>query len=485
VALCLIPANVEPGQDVELTQRTFDLLVSEPVEFPLFISSTRLTDKPGELIPVHCEQLTPLPPIRTVLKVGRKKTIHQGKNRHPERSEGSGGNFGEILRSAQDDKFDKTKADVETVPVHLHARLTEIGTLELWCSEVAGRRSWRLQFDVRAATQTDVKAHESDAEREGFIDESLALRCCRLIQNTFGPQATEKPEGLAKRLAAASGGSRNAWPTSFCRRLWEALMEVEPGRRKNAVHEARWLNLLGFCLRPGFGMAVDDWRVAQTWSALQGKFAFASSRAEGWILWRRIAGGLAPGQQQALAEPLLGPIRALHKQLTTGQGRGADLSFASRETVEMWRLLGSLELLPVEVKTELGTLLVELLPKQKIQPVLPAVVWSLGRLGARSPMFGPLNSVIPAETAAAWLSPLVQLARAIPETAVAVMQLARKTGDRYRDLPDKSRRVAEEYLLGVEAPPHFVELLRRPGRLVRSEENLIFGESLPKGLRIT
>ncbi len=154
------------------------------------------------------------------------------------------------------------------VPVHLHARLTEIGTLDLWCSEIGGRRSWRLQFDVRSATQTDVAAHESAAESEGFVDEAIWQQCQTLLENTFGPEGRDKPEGLAKRLAAATGMNRNAWPSSLCRRIWEALMEVEPGRRRSAVHEARWLNLLGFGLRPGFGLAVDDWRVAQTWTVL-------------------------------------------------------------------------------------------------------------------------------------------------------------------------------------------------------------------------
>ena len=167
-----------------------------------------------------------------------------------------------------------------------------------------------------------------------------------MIENTFGPDGDGQAEGLVKRLAAATGMSRNHWPTSLCRRIWEALMEVEPGRRRSAVHEARWLNLLGFALRPGYGLAVDDWRVAQTWTTLQGKFAHAAAnvRVEGWILWRRIGGGLAAGQQQALADPLLGSVRSLHRQLTTGNGR-SDFSFAIHETAEMWRLLGSLELL--------------------------------------------------------------------------------------------------------------------------------------------
>ena len=49
--ICLVPGNAEPGQTIELSDRQFDLLVSEPVEFPLYTSSIRLTDKPGDLVP--------------------------------------------------------------------------------------------------------------------------------------------------------------------------------------------------------------------------------------------------------------------------------------------------------------------------------------------------------------------------------------------------------------------------------------------------
>ena len=247
---------------------------------------------------------------------------------------------------------------------------------------------------MRSATQTDVAAHQSQAEGEGVVDEAIWRRVSDVDRETpFGPEpARDKPEGLAKRLAAATGMSRNLWPTSLCRRIWEALMEVEPGRRRSAVHEARWLNLLGFALRPGYGLAVDDWRVAQTWTTLQGKFAHASAnvRVEGWILWRRIGGGLAAGQQQALADPLLGPVRSLHHQLTTGKGR-SDFSFAIPETAEMWRLLGSLELLSPATKTELGTMLLDLLPKRKMEPVRPA-----HGLGDR-PAGGPRAALRPAE----------------------------------------------------------------------------------------
>ncbi len=261
-------------------------------------------------------------------------------------------------------------------------------------------------------------------------------------------------------------------------------MELEAGRRRSPVHEARWLNLLGFALRPGFGLAVDDWRVAQTWIALQGKFAFPSSRAEGWILWRRISGGLGAGQQQALAEPLLGPIRGLHRQLTTGKGRSGDLSFASHDTAEMWRLLGALEMLPVELKIELGTILLDLLPKRKVAPVRLPIIWTIGRIGTRVPINGPLNAVAPAAVASQWLMRLMDLAGSESETPLAVMQIARRTDDRYRDLPEKLRCQAADFLAAAGAPSHFRELVQRGGSLDTNEQDLVFGESLPKGLRL-
>jgi hypothetical protein len=72
-AVCLVPGNAEPGQAIDLIQPRFELLVHQPAEFPLYVSSTRLTDVPGELLPVDREQMKPLPPIRTVLRTRGKK----------------------------------------------------------------------------------------------------------------------------------------------------------------------------------------------------------------------------------------------------------------------------------------------------------------------------------------------------------------------------------------------------------------------------
>jgi hypothetical protein len=267
--------------------------------------------------------------------------------------------------------------------------------------------------------------------------------------------------------------------------MWEALVDAEAGRRQSPVHEVRWLNLLGFALRPGYGLAVDDWRVAETWRIVQGKLVHptAACRQEGWILWRRTCGGLQAGQQQALAEPLLGPLRSLHRLLADGKGR-AEFNFQPHESAEIWRLLGSLELLPLVLKIELGEMLLDFLPRRKMEKVRPAMLWALGRIGARTPLYGPLNTVVPVETAETWLARLLDDSRGEPADWLAVMQIARRTDDRYRDISAKLRDRASRFLQGDAAPAHFLELVRTAGHLDAEEQGLVFGESLPKGLRL-
>jgi len=449
-AVCLVPGNAEPGQTIEMPDRLFQLLVSEPVEFPLWVSSLRLTDAPGALVAIDREQMTPLPPIRTVLRTQRRK-------------------------------------EAGRIAVRLHARLSEIGTMNLWCTAADGERSWRLEFDVRSATETDAVAQRSEAEAEGLLDEATWDRGRQCLEAVFGASGDQRPAALVKQLARTLEAPKQQWPTPLLRRIWEALMEYESGRRRSPDHETRWLNLLGFALRPGYGLAVDDWRVAETWRAVQGKLIHSGSsvRNEAIILWRRIAGGLSRGQQQALADPLLASIRSVHHRYVLGTTRGEDASLRPGELVETWRLLGSLELLDVARKIELGDMIVALLPKRKIEQLQGPMTWALGRLAQRVPVYGPLNTVTPRETVERWLADFWRHAPREPSIAwLAVMQATRRTHDRYRDLSDRCRRAALDWLNDTGAPPHLVELVDSGGQLDIAEQREIFGESLPKGLRL-
>ena len=449
-ALCLLPAGIEPGHEIDLTQHRFQLLVSQPIEFPLFVSSTRLTDQPGQLVEIDPEQIKSLPPIRTVLKTGKSKTA-------------------------------------DAIPVILKARLTEIGTLDLWCSEVDGKRTWKLLFDVRSATQTDMAAHEAAGETQGVFDDDVGQRAAEVIRQTFAPTTAERPDpaSLVKRLAESLGMNRDAWPTSLLRQMWEVLIETESGRRLSAAHEARWLNLTGFALRPGYGLAVDDWRVAETWKLLHEKLVFATPacRTEAFILWRRVAGGLTAGQQQALAVPLLGLVKQGMRQ-SGGKGKGSDLGSHPHESAEILRLLGSCELLSRSTKHELGDLLLEMIQRDKFAALQSASLWALARVGARKLVYGPLNEVVAPEVVSRWLIRLMNGRFDSPLATLAAMQLSRRTGDRYRDVDSSTRSSVLAWLDRVSAPARYRELVREVGTLESEDQSLIFGESLPKGLRI-
>ena len=208
-------------------------------------------------------------------------------------------------------------------------------------------------------------------------------------------------------------------------------------------------------------------------------------RAEWWIVWRRICGGLTGGQQQALASPLLARVRQTHQKKKGGKNRSGSFSSTSHEASEVWRLLASLEQLPLATKTSLGSLAVDLVSRNRMQQVRPALIWCAGRLGARQPFHAPLNAVVPPEQAGQWLRILVaELKDEDTSAPLAIMQLARRTGDRYRDLTEADRQLALDWLEDHDAAPHLQELVREGGQLEQAEQSQIFGESLPGGLQL-
>ena len=70
------------------------------------------------------------------------------------------------------------------------------------------------------------------------------------------PFGSEKPKTIVNAITTATELSKQQWPMSLLRRIWDALIQRDAGRRKSAAHEARWLNLLGYSLRPGYGVAL-------------------------------------------------------------------------------------------------------------------------------------------------------------------------------------------------------------------------------------
>ena len=449
-ALCLVAAGTESSAEPVVIDRIFKVRTSEPVEFPILVSGTRLVDKPGQIVPFDPEQLSALPPIRTVLTT-------------------------------------RKRGDSAVVDARLSANLTEIGTLELWCQQIDDSRRWQLQFDVRSATETDRTAHSGAAEQSGIVDQEVIDSARSVLQNIFGNHASANPDDTMKLLSEAIGMSRAEWPPSLLRSLWAELLELNDARKRSPQFESRWLNLAGFCLRPGFGMAADDWRVEETWRITAGRpiHSTPACMAEFRTLCRRISGGLASGRQHQIASTVLPAIRQRFRQLQTGRGKVAPYASGNHEAAEIWRMLGSLELLDQSIRMELGTMMMDLINRAAFEPVHNALVWAVGRTGGRTPVYGPLNLVLPVSTVSDWIDQLLRTADLTSSgVQLTLMQLSRRTGDRFRDIDESLQNRLLHRLDATSMSSHLMQLIREGGTLDGEEASLIMGESLPAGLRL-
>lgn len=450
VAVCLLPAGLEEGESVQLTDRTFKLHLRKPVEFPLYTSSSRTTDQPGDLLPIDEESMRPMPSIKTVINSGKKNAVQ--------------------------------------INVQLHAKLTEIGTIEVWLAAVDDSREWRLQFDARAATQTERAVKEDVGNRAGLLDESMAASTSGVIRSVLRAGKNSDTSGLLKKLEANTGMVRNDWPPALLRRWFEEALSLEDCRKVSPELEARWLNLTGYALRPGYGFAADDWRVGNLWRIKPAGVENPRNemcRAEGWILWRRVAGGLTEHQQMELASPLIKQWNSrIRNPGAKKTNKPTDFQFGDHESAEVWRLLGSLERLPVAKKKQLGELLLLWQERKGILISNGAAVWALGRIGARVPAYGPLNTIVPAEVVEQWADRLMKFEGTSKEKSFALMHLARFTGDRYRDLTNESRQKVLEWMAAHHASERLTELVRDGGLLDVEEQDRAFGEALPPGLHL-
>ena len=123
-ALCVAPFGMEEGSETEPTERIFNLVVGEKAKFEFLGSPVRTEDTMGAIIEDWADELG-----------------------------------AESLAIIEDWEQDITPvATVETtlegepgtvIQVSIQVRLTEVGTLELWCVSRKDGRRWKLEFNVR------------------------------------------------------------------------------------------------------------------------------------------------------------------------------------------------------------------------------------------------------------------------------------------------------------------------------------------------
>ncbi|MFN5746421.1 MAG: molecular chaperone DnaK, partial [Methylococcaceae bacterium] len=334
-------------------------------------------------------------------------------------------------------------------------------------------RRWSIEFQLRGAP----RALASDA-----TDPRLAPARERILQ-VFGKKTRDADPKSVKTLRQELEkllGPRAEWDTPVLRELFAALLEGLPNRRRSAEHERLWLSLVGFSLRPGFGYPLDDWRVEQIFSLYQQGLQFVNESqnwAEWWTLWRRIAGGLNPLAQQKICDDLadfINPEAARRGNLPT---------LAKKRSYEdMVRLVAVLERLPALTKVRLGDWLLQRLAK----PAEPVESWwALGRIGSREPFHGSAHEVVPTATAEAWLKRAMQHDfRKQPQPAFAAALLARRSGDRARDIDSALRDALLEQLRAARSPESWQTMVTEFRPLSEADVKRIYGEALPPGLAL-
>ena len=446
--LCVVPRRMQEGDEIAIPKPELELALGEPVLFPLFTSTARSDDQPGDVLKLKPDQLLQLPPLHTILRGGKR-------------------------------------AGTKRIPVTLAARSTEIGTLELSCVSREGNR-WKLEFNTRDTAA----AKAPDDVPVTFVDvfpEEKVQAAGERVKAAYTTDSPTPPE-LTKALETALESGRGDWPTGLCRRLWEPLMDVAEQRVKSPAHLQRWYNLAGFVLRPGFGDTLDRYRVEALWKtitatasgAISGgnKLVVPEGGADYWIMWRRVAGGLNGALQQALFARL--------KLILLPSKAKAPMKPSANELTEMWRAAASLERLEAKVKEQLGDALVAQL---KRQPVPNYVFWSLTRLGARVLLYGPLNTIVHPSIAERWLAALGEYTPTNDNDRLAwafcLAQLGRRSGLRGIDIHHEHQEALATMLRSMAVPATWAKMVEEVVQPEGADQSRLFGDSLPIGLRLS
>jgi hypothetical protein len=114
-ALCVVPFGMEEGTEAQIPDREFGLVVGEAAEFRFLSSSVRKQDQIGSLLEDWGDEIEELSPLEVTLKLdGQEGTV---------------------------------------LPVRLESRVTEVGTLEVWCVSRDGAQRWKLELNIREKTE--------------------------------------------------------------------------------------------------------------------------------------------------------------------------------------------------------------------------------------------------------------------------------------------------------------------------------------------
>ena len=341
--------------------------------------------------------------------------------------------------------------------------------------------SGRIAVTVRHQSDTFALAFELDqsrddsgvhVERHPRVEDAVA--CIDLAFGKPRPGTDERPAKDLVRNLENLLGDRATWNVATLRALSDALVARAGGRRRSSEHERFFWLLAGYCIRPGYGYADDERRVATLTTCVAERLQFPAE-ARNWqqllTAMRRAAAG-TPAETQAewfsWLAPFVAPLSAGLKKPKKGHP-------VSSET-ELLALLSSLERLPFVVRATFAEWLLE-----RAFVARDTRIWqALTRLGLRDLIYADASYVLPGSEVARWLSQLLR--EPWDDTrARAGALLARRTGDRSRDVDEATRSRVRAKLGALDAK--WTTLLDE-AHTKKQDQDAWGGDTLPVGLML-
>ncbi len=430
-AVCVVERGLDEGSKINLSDMTLEVRANEPVSFDMYSSSYRSGDMAGNVLEID-NTLTAIAPIQTIIKFGKK-------------------------------------GDKKQIPISLGAEYTEMGSLSMFCSSQVSEHQWKLQFQLRNAGPGNITAQETEV-----YDDALIQKACQEVDTVFSDRegCADDLKQIVKSIEQTIEQRKNNWPLSFLRHLADTLIEVASARTLSAEHEARWLNLAGFCMRPGFGDAFDEERCRKLWKIYLKGMVFEKApqnRLEWWIFIRRISGGLKAGQQ-----------RQIFQDTSALLVKNKTAKLPPQESVELWMMAGNLERLLVKDKVILAK---SLMPQLKAGKKMDRLFWTLSRLGARQLLYGSVDRVVPPAEVSRWCRQVMKKEwKGEDPIAMLLSVLARKTGDRNLDVQENILAEILSWMADAGADKKLITRVKEKTGMEMMEKNQQFGERLPAGL---
>ncbi|ETX11576.1 heat shock protein Hsp70 [Marinomonas ushuaiensis DSM 15871] len=364
--------------------------------------------------------------------------------------------------------------DSEELPVTLSVQMTEVGVLQVLLNGKNGLDKWQLDFSTESN-----ETKESDTSA-GTLHSNMGQAEEHLTQCFSAVGQKQKPD-LVKSLKQDLDqwlGGREYWNLATSRRLVDKLLSLKSGRMKSAQHERQWLQLIGYCLRPGFGAADDLARVQQVINVTKAGTQFDTAPVWGqyWTLYRRIAGGLTVEQQQDLFKQF-----SQYYSPTGQRSREKVKALVTKSSDDLIRLVGALESLPSDDKVTAMDWLMKRLSKSS-EP--DTAWWTIGRMASRHLLSGHQENRIEEKVLFSALDfALKEDWKKRKQAGLAAVLMSQVSLDESNELKGYRKKVANK-LKKDKCPVQWLERLESQIEINSDELNALLGESLPIGLRL-